>query len=69
MTPAELLARPTVSVDEAAVLLGVGRGTLYEAIRRDEFPVLRIGRRIRVSSAVLQRMLDVGQTRAQEVRE
>jgi excisionase family DNA binding protein len=69
MTPAELLARPTLSVDEAAVVLGVGRGTLYEAIRRDEFPVLRIGRRIRVSSAVLRRMLDEGSAPALRAQE
>jgi excisionase family DNA binding protein len=53
------LNQPTCSVEEAADLLGVGRGTLYEAIRRDEFPgVLRVGRRIRISTAALRRFLD-----------
>lgn len=59
MTADEILAQPTCSVAEAAALLGVGRGTLYEAARRGELPfVLRVGRRIRVSTAGLRAWLE-----------
>jgi excisionase family DNA binding protein len=32
-------------VEAAAILLGIGRTTMYELIRRREIPVVRIGRR------------------------
>jgi putative molybdopterin biosynthesis protein len=35
-------------VNEVAVLLRVGRWTVYELIRRGELPALRIGRLVRV---------------------
>lgn len=35
----------TVSVDEAALLLGIGRQTAYEAVREGRIPSLRIGAR------------------------
>jgi excisionase family DNA binding protein len=43
MTPAQegLLFR----VEAAAVLLGIGRTTMYELIKGGEIPVVRIGRR------------------------
>ncbi len=59
MTVDELAANPTCSVEQAAALIGVGRGTAYEAIRVGQFPgVLRVGRRIRISSSSLLRYLD-----------
>ncbi len=36
----------TITVTEAARYLGIGRNTAYEAIRRNEIPSIRIGRRI-----------------------
>lgn len=56
----QTIARPrseTVSVDYAAAALGIGRTTLYNAIKREEFPVLRIGRRVVVRRATLDRLL------------
>lgn len=41
----------TMTVDEAAALIGVSRNTLYEAIRRGEVPHLRMGRRIIIPKA------------------
>jgi excisionase family DNA binding protein len=59
MTPAELLEQPTLSVGQAAEVVGVGRATVYEAIRAGSFPgVLRVGRRIRISTAALRRWLE-----------
>jgi excisionase family DNA binding protein len=36
---------PTVSVEEAGRLLGVSRGSAYEAAASGELPTIRIGRR------------------------
>lgn len=40
--------RAVISVDEAATVLGLGRSSAYEAVRRGELPVVRIGRRLLV---------------------
>jgi excisionase family DNA binding protein len=49
----------TVSLAEAATVLGVHRSTAWELYRRGEFPVpvLQIGRRLRVSKVHLERLL------------
>jgi excisionase family DNA binding protein len=47
----------TVSVVEAGRLLGYSRNTAYEAIRRGELPVIRLGRKMRVSRVVIERLL------------
>jgi excisionase family DNA binding protein len=55
-------ARPdlplTVSVEEAAAMLGIGRGSAYEAVRRGQIPAVRIGRRIRIPSHRLVENVD-----------
>jgi excisionase family DNA binding protein len=38
--------RLTVTVDEAAKILGLGRSAAYEAARRGQLPTRRLGRRI-----------------------
>ena len=38
--------RVTLTVDETARLLGVGRSAVYEAARRGELPSRRVGRRV-----------------------
>jgi excisionase family DNA binding protein len=52
---------PTVDVPTAAELLGIHADTAYAAIRNDEFPVtvVRVGRKIRVVTASLRRLLEV----------
>lgn len=52
--------KKTLTVDEAAQLLGVGRSTAYEAVRRGEIPVVRIGKRLLVPMAALEKMLAEG---------
>jgi excisionase family DNA binding protein len=47
----------TITVEEAAVLLGIGRGLAYEAAARGELPVVRVGRRLLVSRPALERIL------------
>ena len=49
--------RRTTTVTEAAKLLGIGRNQAYEAARRGEIPTIRIGRRLLVLLAALERML------------
>lgn len=52
-----LRARPTISLVEAAVVLGIGRNQAYEAAHRGEIPVLRFGSRYVVPTAPLLRLL------------
>ena len=47
----------TVSVPEAGKWLGISRNAAYEAARRGEIPVIRIGRLLRVPVVALERML------------
>ena len=57
-------ARVTLTVDEAAALLGIGRSTAYDAVNRGELPCVRVGRRLLVLRAPLLRLLgeDGGRT-------
>jgi excisionase family DNA binding protein len=52
------LARMTLTVTEAAELLGIGRSAAYEAARRGEIPTIRVGRRILIPRAALDRFLE-----------
>ena len=49
--------RQTLSVEEAARLLGLGRGAAYAAAKSGELPVIRIGKRLLVPRVQLERML------------
>ena len=49
--------RATLNVPEVARLLGIGRDAAYRAVARGEIPSLRVGRRILVPVAALERML------------
>lgn len=46
-----------MSITETAKELGIGRNQAYEAARRGEIPVIRIGKRLLVPKAALERML------------
>lgn len=50
-------ARPTISVEEAASVLGLGRSAGYIGVRCGEIPSVRIGRRLLVPTLPLRRML------------
>lgn len=50
--------RLVLTVSEAAKLLGLSRGSAYEAVRMKQVPAIRIGRRILVPRAALQRLLE-----------
>ena len=49
--------RRTLTVDEAAAVLGISRTSAYEAVRRGEVPSIRIGRRVLISVNALEEML------------
>ena len=49
--------RLTLSVEEAAHLLGISRGLAYELVRSGQLPVVRLGRRLLVPKVALERML------------
>jgi excisionase family DNA binding protein len=53
--------RRTVSIEEAAREIGIGRSTAYAAAQRRELPgLIRIGRRLLVSREALDRFLAQG---------
>jgi len=41
-----IASRSTISVEEAASLLGIGRSAAYDAARRGQLPTRRLGRRL-----------------------
>ena len=55
----DLCACATVSLTEAANVLGIHRSTAWELYRRDEFPlpVLVVGKRLRVAKVHLERFI------------
>jgi excisionase family DNA binding protein len=56
--PAELTdAPPILTVTEAARLLRVSETSLYEVIQRGQLPALRVGRRLRIARAEIERRL------------
>ncbi|MFF0613958.1 helix-turn-helix domain-containing protein [Nocardia tengchongensis] len=38
-----LLVEPTISIPDAARLLGIGRSTVYAAVKSGELPAIRVG--------------------------
>jgi excisionase family DNA binding protein len=50
-------ARETLTVEETADRLGISRTLAYKAAQRGELPIIRIGRRLLVLKAELERML------------
>ena len=49
--------RRVVTVGEAAAILQISRGAAYQAAKTKELPTIRIGRRLLVPLAALERML------------
>ena len=50
--------RLTVSVPEAAKLLGIARNSAYNAVHEGRLPHLKIGKRIVVPRVALERLLE-----------
>jgi excisionase family DNA binding protein len=47
-----------LKIEETAKMLGVGRSTAYEMIRREELPVVKMGRSVRVPVTALKRWME-----------
>lgn len=48
----------TVTVQEAARMLGIGRATAYAGVRTGVIPSIRVGKRLLVPKLALERMLE-----------
>jgi excisionase family DNA binding protein len=55
--------RETYSVSELAKILGIARTSAYEAIRQGQITAVRIGRRLLVPRATVERLLKGEATR------
>ena len=51
--------RLTLTVEEAAEMLGISRAFAYALVRKEELPSVRLGRRVVVPRHALERMLSV----------
>jgi excisionase family DNA binding protein len=60
MTAESKLERATLTIEEAAVVLGIGRSAAYAAAQSGELPTVRIGRRLLVPKPALDQMLSSG---------
>lgn len=49
--------RLTLTVDETAKLLGIGRNLAYDRVKTGDLPLLKIGRRLLVPRAALEKLL------------
>jgi excisionase family DNA binding protein len=46
-----------LTVEEAAHVLRIGRSAAYAAVAAGQIPALRLGRKLRISRAAIERML------------
>jgi excisionase family DNA binding protein len=51
------MERSTMTVEEAAVVLGISRTSAYECVRRGELRAVRLGRRLVVPRIVVDQLL------------
>lgn len=50
-------SKQTISVEEAAKVLGIGRNLAYDRVKTGEIPAIKIGRRLLVPRAALEKLL------------
>ena len=51
-------AKLTLSIEEAAKILGIGRNLCYDRVKTGEIPVIKIGRRLLVPRRALEKLLE-----------
>ncbi len=54
----------TVTIEETAVALGIGRNSAYAAAHTGEIPAIKVGKRLLVPLAALEKMLSAPDTKA-----
>jgi excisionase family DNA binding protein len=64
--PEAMRGKLTLSVDETATLLGVGRQQVYESVRTGAIPSLRMGRRVIIPMPMLLAMFGYEEPRPAE---
>lgn len=52
------MAKLTLSVPEAAVVLGISRARMYQLVKTKGFPTIQIGTRLLVSAKGLERWIE-----------
>ena len=57
-TPIESAQRRVLSIEEAGRLLGLSRAAAYAHAKAGTIPVIRLGRRVLVPKAALERLLE-----------
>jgi excisionase family DNA binding protein len=57
---ADRKGRQTFTIDEAAAQLGIGRNLAYKLASEGGLPVVRLGKRLLVPKAALEKLLGVG---------
>ena len=50
--------RLTISVEDAAAMLGISRAFAYDLVRRGEIPSLRLGRRVVIPHHAFRRFVE-----------
>jgi len=55
--PDKPVQRLTLTVEEAAMALGISRAFAYECVARGDIPCIRIGRRILIPKVALEKLL------------
>jgi excisionase family DNA binding protein len=55
----QLLSRPTITVDESAKVLRIGRNAAYERVRAGDIASILMGKRRLVLTAPLKRLLGI----------
>ena len=50
--------RQTLTIEEAAKVLGIGRQLAYDKAKTGEIPVIKIGRRLLVPRRALEKLLE-----------
>ena len=58
LSPDELESRTIITIKEMSTILGIGRNTAYEAVKKGEIPSVKVGRRILVPSKALDKWLE-----------
>ncbi len=53
--------KAVLTVDETAQLLGLSRSSAYQGVMRGEIPSFKVGKRILVPRAALERLLQTAQ--------
>ena len=53
----EILHEPLLDAEQAGMLLGIPKASIYEYVRRGELPYIKIGRHIRIIKRDLEESL------------